>query len=269
MSVWELLDRGGEADGGFLSRGQSRIPGVVTAVVVENYHREHPGQVRVRIPVRDEEDSRLQWVRAAVPYAGKSWGFYFQPEAGDQVLLAFEQGNPEKPYIIGALPREGDAFETGLSDEKNRFKSITGRNGTRLLLADGKEDGTEDSLIVETAKGAHTIVMDNEKKEIRICDSERKCEISCKTEKGELQILAAEKLTIKIGDSITLRCSQSTGNVELDAKKLTVKTSGGLTLGTDGALKLSGGQVNIESTSQLKVASSGAVKIEGSTISLG
>jgi Type VI secretion system/phage-baseplate injector OB domain len=49
---------------------------------------------------RREETS---WARMMTPHAGADRGFLFLPEIGDEVLIAFEDGNPERPIILGSL----------------------------------------------------------------------------------------------------------------------------------------------------------------------
>ena len=43
------------------------------------------------------------WGRIATPMAGGSQGFQFMPEINDEVLVAFEQGDVNRPYVLGGL----------------------------------------------------------------------------------------------------------------------------------------------------------------------
>ena len=60
------------------------------------------GRVQVQLPFIDSLDLS-PWARIAVPMAGQLHGFYFIPNIGDEVLVAFEQGDVNVPYIIGSL----------------------------------------------------------------------------------------------------------------------------------------------------------------------
>ena len=60
------------------------------------------GRVQVKFPwLSDTIESG--WERCTTPMAGSNIGLYFLPEVGDEVLVAFEQGNLSKPVIVGSL----------------------------------------------------------------------------------------------------------------------------------------------------------------------
>jgi Type VI secretion system/phage-baseplate injector OB domain len=60
------------------------------------------GRVQVQLPFIDSLDLS-PWARVAVPMAGLLHGTYFIPNIGDEVLVAFEHGDVNAPYIIGCL----------------------------------------------------------------------------------------------------------------------------------------------------------------------
>jgi phage baseplate assembly protein gpV len=60
------------------------------------------GRVQVQLPFIDSLDLS-PWARVAVPMAGPAHGFYMIPNPGEDVLVAFEQGDVNAPYVIGSL----------------------------------------------------------------------------------------------------------------------------------------------------------------------
>jgi phage baseplate assembly protein V len=72
---------------------------VYRGVVVEPRDQKRRGRVRVTVPELDEE----VWARRATLDAGNERGTWFVPDAGDEVLVAFENGDRRKPVVIGAL----------------------------------------------------------------------------------------------------------------------------------------------------------------------
>lgn len=84
--------------------------GVYRAVVTDN--RDPEGRGRVKVRADGEEEA---WAELATLMAGNRYGTWFQPEPDDEVLVAFEAGDPRQPYVVGALwgkddrPPESDA----------------------------------------------------------------------------------------------------------------------------------------------------------------
>jgi uncharacterized protein involved in type VI secretion and phage assembly len=110
--------------------------GVVTGVVVDNVDPVQMGRVRVRFRWNDEgEESR--WTRMASAYSGNGRGLFFLPEIGDEVVVAFEMGDPERPIVIGALWNGADLAP---SLEQNNAKRLVTRTGNTVQLFDHDDD---------------------------------------------------------------------------------------------------------------------------------
>jgi type VI secretion system secreted protein VgrG len=64
------------------------------------------GSIQVRFPwvSADGGDSASShWVRLDTTFAGKRWGFISVPRIGQEVLVIFEEGDPDRPLIIGTV----------------------------------------------------------------------------------------------------------------------------------------------------------------------
>ena len=79
-----------------------RFYGVSTATVIDPLDPLFLGRVQVQLPFVDFLDLS-PWARIAVPMAGQFSGFYCLPKVGDEVLVAFEHGDINVPYVIGSL----------------------------------------------------------------------------------------------------------------------------------------------------------------------
>jgi type VI secretion system secreted protein VgrG len=119
------------------------MPGIVPARVVDHNDPRKMGRIKVQYDWL--EDGETAWVRMVTPYAGADRGFMFMPEKGDEVLVAFEHGDAERPYAVGCLwngvdqaPRED--FWGGDIDP-NDVKRLVTKSGHRIQLSDkqGKE----------------------------------------------------------------------------------------------------------------------------------
>jgi uncharacterized protein involved in type VI secretion and phage assembly len=153
----------------------SRMSGVVSARVVK--HEDWRGMGRVQIKYDWMEDGRTAWARMTTPSAGGGRGFMFMPEVGDEVLVAFEHGDPERPYVIGALwngvdsaPRQG--FLDGETSHdvnkgkakmpgdifRNDIKRIVTKSGNRIQFVDV---GGKESIVISTPGGQMVQLIDS------------------------------------------------------------------------------------------------------------
>jgi phage baseplate assembly protein gpV len=79
-----------------------RFYGVVTGRVINVVDPMFLSRVQVQLPFLDPLEIS-PWARVAVPMAGPTHGHYFIPNLGDEVLVAFEHGDVNVPYVIGSL----------------------------------------------------------------------------------------------------------------------------------------------------------------------
>jgi uncharacterized protein involved in type VI secretion and phage assembly len=156
-----------------------RLTGVVPARVVN--HNDPRGMGRVQIQYDWMEGAATAWARMVTPHAGGGRGFMFMPEQGDEVLVAFEHGDPERPYIVGALwngvdsaPRQGfwesaggESVAAGPNGsaqpvasppdiQANEIKRIVTTGGHRVQFADGQKK----SIVIASAGGQRIQLID-------------------------------------------------------------------------------------------------------------
>lgn len=126
-----------------------RMRGVVSARVVDQNDPRKMG--RLKIQYDWQEQGETGWARMAAPHAGGDRGFLFLPEKGDEVLVAFENGDPERPIILGSLWNGVDKAPRtefwGSDIEPNDVKRIVTKSGHRIQLVD--KEGKE-ALVVAT-----------------------------------------------------------------------------------------------------------------------
>ena len=80
-----------------------RYFGVYPGIVVNNRDPDGLGRLLVRMPTLFLDPGRdtLAWARVALPYAGPGYGMWLPPQIDDEVLVAFEAGDLERPWVIG------------------------------------------------------------------------------------------------------------------------------------------------------------------------
>ena len=122
------------------------------AIVKDNNDPQGMGRVRVQF-FWQKGDELSPWIRMIQPYAGNGKGFYFIPEVGEEVMVDFENGNAERPFVLGT--HYNGAAKSGY---KPTTKAIHTQSGTKIVLND--EDG---SIKIEDAVGNSLIFDGNQK----------------------------------------------------------------------------------------------------------
>lgn len=261
MALYDTLSDMVKKDVQKTDTGDNRIFGVMIGEVVQNYNENFPGRVCVAITAREDNANVLQWCRVAMPSVGKNWGHYFLPEIGDQVLVAFEYGNIERPYVIGCIPREGDKFEKTAVDANNVYKKITTRNGSTLTFVDEGFDGEKDKIRIQTAKNNHQIELDNENERITLCDKTKGTKVILDTKKSRINLQCDDKVTISVSDC-EIVVNGKKNDITIKGNNVNVKAGQLLRLTSDGNTSIKGQAVSIE-------ASGGSVMVKsGSNITL-
>ena len=108
------------------------------AFVDDNFDPEKFGRVRVKFAWQPDDSDASPWIRVSLPFATDGAGVKFKPEIGDEVMVNFEEGNVERPYVSGFLlsPRTNKTW-SWLPD-----RSITSKNGHTITFNDGIDGAT-------------------------------------------------------------------------------------------------------------------------------
>ena len=105
------------------------------AFVEGNLDPDKLGRVRIKYPWQSVSDVSSPWVRMATPFATNGGGVTFKPCNGDEVLINYEDGNIERPYIVGSLQSKYVTDNWGsLSD-----RVIQSKNGHSITFNDNDD----------------------------------------------------------------------------------------------------------------------------------
>ena len=141
---------------------------IVTAPPGEEIYTDNYGRIKVRFHWdRDKQPDEYSscWIRVAQAWAGHNWGAVAIPRAGQEVIVEFLEGNPDRPIITGAvynasqmppyaLPREADI----MGIRSNSTKGGGGYNEVALL------DRKGDELVrIHAQRDMDTIVLHDQK----------------------------------------------------------------------------------------------------------
>jgi len=210
MSILEALREEGREVG--------RVYGVAPGLVTNNRDPEGLARVKVHFPWLSD-DNETDWIRPATLMAGEQRGTFFLPEVGDEVLLAFEHGDLNRPVVLGALWNGAAAPPETNSDGQNNVRKICSRSGHELIFNDNGQAGQE-KLEIHT-KGGHKILLDDSL-------GGEKIEIVDRTGANHVVIDAVQN-SITITAALQLKIKAATVEIEADTM-LTLKAGAVLTI---------------------------------------
>lgn len=183
-----------------------RLYGVYPALVTDVKDPDGQGRVRVSLPWAPDAGGAAceVWARLAVPFAGSNRGTWFIPDVNDEVLLAFEAGDPGRPVVTGGLWNGQDAPpETMDGGGQNNLKTIRTRSGLVIRMDDSQG---QEKVRIETP-GGQSLELRDGPGTVEMTDSNGN---SVTLESAGITVQAAAKVTV------------SASSVEVSAGMVTV-----------------------------------------------
>ena len=217
-----------------------RLAELQPAVVVSTDDPEALGRVQVKFFWNDGSSlaEPQKWLRVLTPHGGNERGFFCLPEIDDEVLVAFEHGDPDRPVVLGSMYNGMDKAPTnhpaGFSATDNDLKLFRTKSGNEIFFHDA--DGSEKISIVQK-NGDQAITMDMSGPSITIESS-------------------SGDITIK-GGTITLE--STSGDIE-------IKSAGALKQESTADTEIkAGGNLKAEGTMNAEIKGGIAAKLAGTT----
>ncbi|MBP2335963.1 phage protein D [Saccharothrix coeruleofusca] len=184
----------------------TRMPGLATGIVTDI--KEAGGQrgwVKLKFPWLDDKYV-TDWVRT-VQLGGVGGGGVFSPDVNDEVLVGFEQGSLDRPYVLGGLYNgvdEPSPHDQPLVDRRSgkvNRRSLVSREGNRLELLDGTRTSG-----------------------VRLVSGDKRLEVNIDEKRGRLELTVRGPGGRRVLSSLLMN---STG-ITLDAKNGLVQIKGRL-----------------------------------------
>jgi uncharacterized protein involved in type VI secretion and phage assembly len=271
-----LEDRGvgGEAGRSRDDVLSGRFPGVLIGVVSNNTDPEKLARVKVKFP-QFADNFESDWLRVVSAGAGNNRGFTVTPEVNDEVVVAFEHGDPRSGFVLGGVWNGRDkpaqpAFDAqAIQSGKVQKRGFTSRSGHHLVFQD-----TEGSELIEIKSGkkALTIKLDDKENTITVAVTNGAKTtftlgpdgMKVETDK-DVMVKATQNITFEAQKDITLKGLNvkvdAQSNFEAKAKaNATIEAMTNATLKGTAAAKVEGAQVQVAGQAMTEVKG-GIVKI--------
>ena len=120
------------------------LPARVTSTVKNDIYAHIDKDGRYRVNLDFDRDTwkpgyESLWVRQSRPYAGDTYGLHLPLLAGTEVSIAFEEGNPDRPYIAGVKHDSAHTDHVTIQNYKRNVLRTPANNKIRLEDERGKE----------------------------------------------------------------------------------------------------------------------------------
>ena len=253
------------------------------------------GRIKVKFPwdrrTAEDENSSC-WIRVAQVWAGQAWGAMFIPRIGQEVVVEFLEGNPDRPIVTGQVYNADMTVPYTLPDNKTRstIKSNSSLNGggfNELRFEDLKDS---EEIFLQAQKDFNTVVLHDRTIKVKNDDTttveEGNRAVTISQGKESLTVSQGKReVTVSQGDDthtvsqgkreVTVSQGSDSLTVSLGDHKVTV-TAGTSTVeaGTKILLKVGGNSIEISQSGitikgvQVKVTADAALEASGLTAKL-
>ncbi|MDR0222454.1 MAG: phage baseplate assembly protein V [Oscillospiraceae bacterium] len=247
---------------GWLEADNHKIPGVMTGKVINNFNPLKPAAVQVRIPDGTEGMNITAWARVAMPFAGDGRGNYSLPDVGDEVVLAFCNGEIDMPIVVGSLYGSASPPPSETANPLNTVKCLKTKSGNLLKI-----DDTPGQIGIEIMTAAKLgLKMDDVSMSVTIKDSSSQNIIVVDGAKGEISVGAAANISVKAG-ACRITLDGAGQSATLKAPNVNIKADNALNL--EGAqVSVKGTVVSVEGKTGLDLKSSAMTNVKGTPLKL-
>jgi phage protein D/phage baseplate assembly protein gpV len=204
-----MLGLAGGLNGASASRS---VPGVVVGQVSDVNDPDSLGRVKLTFPwLSDTYVS--DWTRTCQDGAGSARGAVVLPEVNDEVLVAFDQGDVRRPYVVGGLHNGVDKAPTGASlvDASTgavRRRGFVSKKGHSVVFFD---DDSKQGVALMTGDQGLRLSLNQSTTTVRVTSS------------GSVEISGSTDVKISAGTDLTLEAKSS---LTLSGAKVSVKAQG-------------------------------------------
>jgi type VI secretion system secreted protein VgrG len=245
---------------------KARVDGTQTAVVVgpagEEIFTDKYGRVKVQF-FWDRQGKKNAnsscWIRVGTPWAGKQWGAIHIPRIGQEVIVAFEEGDPDQPIIVGSVYNADQMPPYGLPANKTQSGLRS-----RSSLRGGSDDFNE--LRFEDKKGSEEIYFHAQKDCNRVVENNDTLKVgSPKAQDGSqtTEIYKDRTETIKTGnEKLTIEQGHRDVQIGMGNDSLTIKTGNQTT-----KLNLGASSTEAMQSIELKVGQS-SIKVDQTGVTI-
>jgi uncharacterized protein involved in type VI secretion and phage assembly len=208
------------------------LPGLVTDI----NDPKSWGRVKVKLPTLGD-NVLTGWARTVLPAAGPSRGMVVPHRVNDEVLVGFEEGDLQRPVVLGALHNGKDAAPAATAGRSADLTAgLTSANGHLLVLTDATSTGTNGVNIKHAA--------------------------------GHQVLLTGEQVLIKAETGTPLKLQAGQASITLDAQGNVAIKGVAVTISGQSAVNLKGPEISVKADASLTLQGAASTTVKGATVAI-
>ena len=194
------------------------IAGTQTAAVVgkagEEIWTDQYGRVVVQFhwdQLGKSDEKSSCWVRVAQGWAGNLWGSIFIPRIGQEVVVSFLEGNPDRPLITGCVYNAQQQVPYTLPDNQTRttLKSSSSKGGSGFNEICLEDKAGSEEIFIQAQKDMTISVLNNESLTVTGTRTLNVTGNESHTNKADYTSNISGNFTLKVGGNLTIEASGS------------------------------------------------------------
>jgi type VI secretion system secreted protein VgrG len=194
------------------------IAGTQTAAVVgkagEEIWTDQYGRVVVQFhwdQLGKSDEKSSCWVRVAQGWAGNLWGSIFIPRIGQEVVVSFLEGNPDRPLITGCVYNAQQQVPYTLPDNQTRttLKSSSSKGGSGFNEICLEDKAGSEEIFIQAQKDMTISVLNNESLTVTGTRTLNVTGSESHTNKADYTSNISGNFTLKVGGNLTIEASGS------------------------------------------------------------
>ena len=260
MSIADKMRSAIDSAGMMTDREMFRT-GLTLATVTNIKDEQNLNRVKC-LPIGWDETDETDWCYVMAPMGGPECGAFFFPQVNDLVVLAFLDGDPHRPIVLGAYWHSETKPPLTVQDGKSEEYMLKTPKKIEIKLTD-----TDKKQKVSLTMPSETVLnIDDENSKVEIKDKSGDNSLTMDLKNGEITLKAKTKLTIKAGDtSIVLESGgavtqKGSGKASIQGSDVEVKANS--------KASVQGATAEVKASSSLTLNASGQATLKGAMVKI-
>lgn len=199
------------------------------------------------LPIGSPDKEETDWCYVMAPMGGENRGAFFFPQVDDLVVLAYLDGDPHRPLVLGACWNTACKPPRTVKEGKAEEYVLRTPKGIEIAL----QDTNQKQKVSLTMPSGTVLTLDDEKSRVTVQDKQGNNGLIMDMNSGEITLKARTKITIAAGQAT-----------------LELQSTGDITQKGAGKISIQGTNVEVKSSAMMDLNASGPASLKGAVVKI-